>query len=114
MVVWLLLGALIREGPLRVEGKLLEGRAGQRVKVWAGGGRQIDRRPAPGCGSRIGGQAAPGVSGCQSAEWRRGGETSRATDRFRQRMISFLDRPSAAGRPTEGRGGGGGRSPGVT
>ena len=24
-----------------------------------------------GCGSRIGGQAAPGVSGCQSATWRR-------------------------------------------
>src|SRR5258708_31544517 len=59
-----------REGPLRVEGKLLEGHAGQRVKVWAGRGRQIDRRPAPGCGGRTEGQAAPGVGGYQSAEWR--------------------------------------------
>jgi hypothetical protein len=61
-----------REGPLRVEGRLLSGHAGSGSGV-AGGGRQIDRRPAPGCGSRLEGQAAPGVGGCQSAAARRWG-----------------------------------------
>src|ERR1039457_2329423 len=49
-----------REGPLRVEGRLLLGHAGSGSGV-TGSGRQIDRRPAPGCGSRLEGQAAPGV-----------------------------------------------------
>src|SRR5258705_38449 len=34
---------------------------GQRVWCVTGGGRQIVRRPAPGCGSRLEGQAGPGL-----------------------------------------------------
>ena len=41
-----------------MEGRLLVGHAGS-GSGGTGGGRQIVRRPAPGCGSRIEGQAAP-------------------------------------------------------
>src|ERR1039457_6394751 len=59
-----------REGPLRGEGRPFFGHAGG---GGAGGGRQIVRRPAPGCGSRLEGQAAPGVRQDQSAGPRRWG-----------------------------------------
>jgi len=42
------------------EGRLLLGHA-QQVRWGSGGGRRIVTRPAPGCGSRFAGQAAPGV-----------------------------------------------------
>ena len=59
--------------PLPVGGRrLLLGSRGQRVRCDRGGGRQIDRRPAPGCGSRLEGQAAPGV-GAVSRRRRAGG-----------------------------------------
>jgi hypothetical protein len=51
--------------------RLLLGHAGSGSLVWPGGGRQIDRRPARGCGSRLEGQAAPGVGAV--SQWRRGG-----------------------------------------
>src|SRR5260221_9285891 len=70
-----------REGPLRVEGRLLLGHAGSGQVGPGAADKSLEGQH--GCGSRIGGQAAPGVSGRQSATWRRGGETSRATYRLR-------------------------------
>jgi hypothetical protein len=51
-----------RDGPLAVEGRLLSGHEVSRSER-SRGGRQIVRRPARGCGSRIAGQAAPGGCG---------------------------------------------------
>ena len=65
-----------REGPLRVEGRLLLGHAGS-GSGWTGGGRQIDRRPARGCGSRLEGQAVPGVRWAVSQRRRGGGNRPR-------------------------------------
>src|SRR5260370_7258401 len=53
-----------RAGPLAVEGRLLSGHEVSRLEG-SRGGRQIDRRPARGCGSRIAGRAAPGSCGVQ-------------------------------------------------